>query len=139
MTINTKDWDGVVDPYSTLYHSFYWPLAPGDWWAPNFGPSGSHIPFERNDYAPGDTVLVIVSPQTRILKTKLNRKGVSIPSNELAGPPYSFRISVWGADDTYMEMEPSVYFTAREAQDFLRSLPNPLSREWLRSQGFGNY
>lgn len=137
--INTKDWDGVLDPYSTLYHSFYWPVAPGDWWAPNFGPMGVSIPFERNDYAPGDTVLFIVSPQTRRIKPKLNRKGIEIASKELAGPPYLYRVSVWGADDTYMELEPKKILTAKEAQDFLGRIPNPVSKTWLRSQGFGHY
>ena len=47
----------------------------------------------------------------------------------------SYRITVWGNDDTGMEKH---FLSRTEAERMHRALPNPLTMEWLREKGFIN-
>jgi len=52
----------------------------------------------------------------------------------LLNPP-GIRISIWGADDDGMERD-STTITVAEAIEFVKSMPVPITKEWLESVGF---
>lgn len=103
-------------------HSFHWPVALGDWWAPNICPKNAHFewsPTERNSYERGDLVNVLVDNAR-----DYHRREV----------PGIHKISFWGGDDHYLSMHDSdQIMTTSEVKRFLMELPNPVSQKWLRS------
>ena len=63
--------------------------------------------------------------------------------DQTTGDNVFVRVSVWGADDCGMERD--VYVVLHDKQRVIKelcalvdSLPNPLTKTWLRSQGFVN-
>lgn len=125
-----------LDPMSEEHHHIWWPLAPGEWWSPNFAADKSTPKCCRHEWSPGDLVVINVNPQTHLLKKARDNKGNNKRSMELQGPPYLYRITVWGGDDDYVDMSPDVMWTAQQVKEFFWRLPNPLTRKWLNDIGF---
>jgi hypothetical protein len=121
--------------------SFWWPLAPGEWWAPNFSAGGGTPLYsgrdpdpDRHAWAPGDLVMGFISPnRSRILRGQGGKR----PTSEVLGAPFKYHVSFWGADDTYMETPYPSQWSKAETVAFIRSLPNPITKSWLSSRGFG--
>jgi hypothetical protein len=44
-----------------------------------------------------------------------------------------FRVCIWGADDTGMERD---FESQMDAKAMFKALPNPVTRDWLKAQGF---
>lgn len=69
------------------------------------------------------------------------------PSWDPVTAPISVRLSFWGSDDFGMELDmgppgsyypqmPSAFSGLRGVEQLIRSLPYPLTQDWLRQQGF---
>lgn len=123
-----------LDPTSPERHERWWPLAPGEWWSGNY--AASRRPSGHHDWSPRDLVQVLISPNTRTWSKSRSHRGKTHEHLVSLDPPYFYRVTFWGSDDTFLEPRDPKGLTAAQVTEFLRALPNPLTADWLRQHGY---